>query len=92
VLLITLSGMADVHNSTESLLTRTKKLLEQRDELTLREIAEGAGVGHEWLRSFVYGDRIKDPGVIRLEKLFNFLTDYQAAKRFNDRKPEARAT
>lgn len=92
MLLTTLYGMPDVPNSTESLLSRTKKLLAQRGELSLREIAEGAGVGHEWLRSLVYGERIKDPGVTRLEKLHNFLTDYQAAKRFNDRKPEARAS
>lgn len=84
--------MPDVSNSTESLLSRTKKLLAQRGALTLREIAEGAGVGHEWLRSFVYGDRIKDPGVTRLEKLHNFLTDYHTAKRFNERKPESRAS
>lgn len=83
--------MADVPNSTESLLSRTKKLLAQRGELTLREIAEGAGVGHEWLRSFLYGGRIKDPGVTRLEKLHNYLSDYEAAKRFEHRKPEARA-
>lgn len=83
--------MTDVSNATESLLSRTKKLLAQRGELTLREIAEGAGVGHEWLRSFAYGERIKDPGVTRLEKLHNFLADYQASKRFEQRKPEVRA-
>lgn len=84
--------MTDVPDSTESLLSRTKKLLAQRGALTLREIAEGAGVGHEWLRSFAYGDRIKDPGITRLEKLHNYLTEYHAAKRFNERQGEARAS
>lgn len=82
--------MTDGPDTTESLLTRTKKLLDQRGNLTLREIAEGAGVGHEWLRSFLYGDRIKDPGISRLEKLHNFLVDYHAARRFQER-TEARA-
>ena len=82
--------MPEVVDTTESLLTRTKRLLADRGELSLREIAEGAGVGHEWLRSFAYGDRIKDPGVTRLEKLHNFLTEYQAAKRFQQRQTEAR--
>lgn len=77
--------MTNGSDFTESLLDRTKKLLDQRGELTLRQIAEGAGVGHEWLRSFLYGNRIKDPGVSRLEKLHNFLTEYQAAQRFQKR-------
>ena len=71
-------------DATESLLTRTKKLLDERGELTLREIAEGAGVGHQWVRSLVYG-RIKDPGITRLEKLYAFLSDYRAARRFAHR-------
>jgi hypothetical protein len=77
--------MEEQPNATESLLVRTKKLLNQRGDLTLREIATGAGVGHEWLRSFAYGNRIKDPGISRLEKLYNFLTEYHAAKRFQQR-------
>lgn len=83
--------MQDVPDSTESLLSRTKKLLAQRDGLSLRQIAEGAGVGHQWVRGLVYG-AIKDPGVSRLEKLHNFLADYQASKRFELRKTEARAS
>lgn len=82
--------MTDGANSTESLLTRTKKLLDQRGELSLREIAEGAGVGHEWVRSIAYEGRIVDPGISRLEKLHNFLVDYHAARRFKERS-EARA-
>jgi transcriptional regulator with XRE-family HTH domain len=91
VLLTTLTGMPNVPDSTESLLGRTKKLLSQRDGLSLREIAEGAGVGHQWVRGLVYG-AIKDPGISRLEKLHNFLADYQAAKRYELRKPEPRAS
>ena len=82
--------MEEQPDSTESLLSKTKKLLDQRGDLTLREIAEGADVGHEWLRKIVYGG-IDDPGVKRLEKLLAFLTEYQAAKRFQQRS-EARAS
>ncbi len=89
--LTTLFGMADVPNSTESLLTRTKKLLDQRGKTSLREIAEGAGVGHEWLKSIAYDNRIGDPGVTRLEKLHNYLVDLHAARRFQER-AEARAS
>lgn len=88
----TLSGMTSVPDSTESLLDRTKKLLDGRGELTLREIAEGAEVGHEWLRSFLYGDRIREPGVLKIERVHNFLVEYQAARRFQQRAEEARAS
>lgn len=88
--LATLLGMENVPDSTESLLDRTKKLLTQRGDLTLREIADGAGVGHEWLRSFMYGDRIREPGVLKIQKIHDFLADYQAAQRFKHR-DEARA-
>lgn len=91
MLLTTLTGMTNVSDSTESLLSRTKKLLQDRGELNLRQIADGAEVGYEWLRSFAYGERIKDPGITRLEKLHNFLAEYQAAKRFRKRE-EARAS
>jgi transcriptional regulator with XRE-family HTH domain len=80
--------MTGVSDSTESLLSRTKKLLDQRGELSLREIAEGAGVGHEWVRGLTYG-AIKDPGISRLEKLHNFLTDYHAAQRFQQRSAQS---
>jgi hypothetical protein len=73
--------MSKVPNATESLLNRTKTLLALRGDLTLRQIAEGAGVGHQWLRGLAYG-AIKDPGVSRLEKLHAFLSDYVAAQRF----------
>jgi hypothetical protein len=81
--------MDEQRDATESLLSKTKKLLDQRGDLTLREIADGADVGHEWVRKLVYGG-IDDPGVKRLEKLYAFLNEYQAAKRFQQRS-EARA-
>lgn len=77
-------------DSTESLLDRTKNLLDQRGETSLREIADGAGVGHEWVRSLAYG-RSKNPGIKPLEKLHNFLTEFHAARRFKSR-TEARAS
>lgn len=76
--------MTEQFDTTESLLSRTKKLLEARGDLTLREIAEGAGVGHEWVRKLVYGG-IDDPGVSRLEKLYAYLSEYHAARRFRER-------
>lgn len=82
--------MADEPDKTESLLDRTKRLLHDRGETSLREIADGAGVGHEWLRSLAY-DRSKNPGIQPLEKLHNFLTDFHAARRFKSR-TEARAS
>lgn len=82
--------MEEQRDATESLLSKTKKLLDQRGDLTLREIAEGAEVGQEWLRKIVYGG-IDDPGVKRLEKLFAFLSEYHAAKRFRER-AESRAS
>jgi hypothetical protein len=86
--------MTDVPNSTESLLTRTKKLLDQRGKTSLREIATGADVGYEWLRSVVYdkdGNRIDDPGIKRIEKLYNYLLELYAARRFQER-TESRAS
>lgn len=71
-------------DSTESLLTRTKRLLEQRGDLTVRQVATGAGVGYEWLRKFLY-EGFDDPSVVRIERLYRFLSDYQAAKRFERR-------
>lgn len=76
--------MKNEKHSTESLLSRTRKLLEARGELSLRAIADGAGVGHEWVRAMVYG-RIPDPGITRLEKLYSFLSEYHAAQRFKRR-------
>lgn len=83
--LTTLGRMQSAPDSTESLVTRTKKLLRERGEVSLREVADGAGVGHEWLRSFFYRGRIQDPGVTRLEKLHNYLAEYHAARRFRER-------
>ena len=76
--------MTEQSDTTESLLSRTKKLLDARGDLSLREIADGAGVGHEWVRKLVYGG-IDDPGVKRLEKLHAFLSEYHAARRYQQR-------
>lgn len=77
-------------DSTESLLDRTKKLLDDRGETSLREIADAAGVPREWLRSIAY-DRSKNPGIKPLEKLHNFLIEWHAARRFRER-AEVRAS
>ena len=55
------------------LLTKTRALLKS-SELSLREIAEGAGppVTYEWLKKFA-GDYESDPTVTRVQTLHNFL-------------------
>lgn len=40
---------------------------------TLREIATASGVAHGWLRMFSM-NRIPDPAVSRIEKLYHYLT------------------
>lgn len=83
--------MMDRPDTTESLLDRTKKLLADRGDATFREIADGAEVPIEWLKSIHYG-RIDNPGVKTLEKLHAYLIDFHAAKRFQQRASEARAS
>jgi transcriptional regulator with XRE-family HTH domain len=90
VLLTTLHGMASVPDLTESLVDRTKKLLRARGRLTLREIAEATEISEHWLRSFAC-NRADNPGIQRLEKLHNYLTEFHAAQRFKERQDEARA-
>jgi hypothetical protein len=55
------------------LLSKTRSLLE-RSELSLREIAEGAGppVTYEWLKKFA-GDYQSDPTITRVQTLHDFL-------------------
>jgi len=55
----------------KSLLSATRRLLEQRDE-TLPEIAKGAGVPFQWLSSVSQG-RIENPGVIGVQKVYDYL-------------------
>jgi len=81
--------MANVLDLTESLLDRTKKLLDARGEISLRRIAVETGINEHWLRSFSAG-RADNPGVQRLEKLHAFLVEYHAAQRFKQRQDEAR--
>ena len=40
-------------------------------EINLREVAEGAGVGHSWLRMFARG-AIPDPGYSRVKALADY--------------------
>lgn len=68
-----------------SLFTETKTLLDvAATELSLRQIAVGAGVGLEWLRKLKY-DTPRDVGVLKVEKLHRYLKDYEASKRFSER-------
>ena len=83
--------MAIVSDLTESLVDRTKKLLAERGDASLREIADATGISEHWLRSFSCG-RANNPGTPRLEKLHNYLLEYHAARRFQQRQDEARAS
>ena len=60
------------------LLSKTRSLLESSD-LSLREIAEGAGlpVTYEWLKKFA-GDYQSDPTVTRVQTLHDFLLKRKA--------------
>ena len=55
------------------LLDETLKLIKQC-ELPRRELARQSGVGYEWLCKVDQG-RIKDPGISRVQKLYNFLSN-----------------
>lgn len=57
----------------KTLLESTYEQLKARDRaLTLRRIAEGAGVDYEWLAKFSQ-NRINDPGVQKVEAVHKFL-------------------
>lgn len=78
-------------DATESLLVRTKRLLDARGDTPLREIAAGADVPLEWLKSFSCG-RATNPGVLTIERLHAYLTEFHAARRFAAKQGEARAS
>ena len=63
------------------LLSKTRDLLD-RSQLSLREIAEGAGppVTYEWLKKFA-GDYQSDPTVTRVQTLHDFLAPKSKAGR-----------
>lgn len=64
-----------------SMLSETIEMIGQRGpDLSLREIAKGAQVGHEWVRKLVYATP-RDVGVRRLEAVHRFMSDYLAARR-----------
>jgi hypothetical protein len=54
-----------------SLYQKTLELLEATEQ-PLREIAEGAELPYDWLVALRY-DRIKNPSVNRVQKLYEYL-------------------
>ena len=52
------------------LLRETKELLKDRDQ-SYRQIAEGSGVGYEWLAKF--SQNIGDPRISKVQQLYNYL-------------------
>lgn len=55
-------------------MIRTLALLKERPKsVYLKDIAEASGVTLKWLEAFHAG-RILNPGVINLEKLYNYLS------------------
>lgn len=56
-----------------NLLDKTRVLLSvAKSQMSLREIAAGAGVGFEWLRKFDDGTS-KHPSVVRVQSLHDYL-------------------
>ena len=62
-----------------NLLDRTYQLL-KKTELTFPEIADGAGVGIDWLKKFK-GRFIESPGVNRVQRVHDFLSSSRAQRR-----------
>lgn len=56
----------------KTLLTETIKLVNQ-SELSVTQIAKGAKVKYRWLK-YVLDGTFKDPGVNRIERVYNFLS------------------
>ena len=63
--------------TTDPLLPRTRLLLNKTD-LPLTEVARQSGVGYEWLRKFA-ADDIPNPGVTHVQRLHDFLAKQQVA-------------
>lgn len=56
-----------------NLLDKTNFMLPLvRAHQTTREVADGAGVGFEWLKKFEAGD-IEHPSVVRIQNLHDYL-------------------
>jgi transcriptional regulator with XRE-family HTH domain len=56
-----------------NLLDKTKFMLPLvRAHRSPREVADGAGVGFEWLKKFEAGD-IEHPSVVRIQNLHDYL-------------------
>ncbi len=63
------------------LATETLALVKNREKhrVTLADIAEGAGVELEWLRSFVFGKiNIHNASVARVEALHKYMSKTEA--------------
>lgn len=60
---------------TVQLLPRTRELL-ANCELSLKEIADGSGLGFEWLKKFK-SEADHDFGVNRVQTLHDFLLEHQ---------------
>lgn len=54
------------------LLDTAIELVRARGEMTLRQVADGAGVDFEWLSKFSRGE-IADPGVQKVQRVHDFL-------------------
>jgi transcriptional regulator with XRE-family HTH domain len=57
-----------------NLLDRTNELMKKAaNSLTQEEIANGAGVGYDWLKKFAQG-AIPSPGVQKVQRVYDFLS------------------
>lgn len=62
-----------------TLLETTLRLIRESDE-PLADIADGSGVGFDWLGKF-RGGRIPNPGVLHVQNLHDYLSLPAAARR-----------
>lgn len=63
------------------LLSETYRLLGRvRGEMTLREIAQGAGVNYHWLGKFAQR-AYSDPSVVKVQALHTFLASHSDRER-----------
>ena len=64
-----------------ALLNITKELLANRKAtISYKDIAKVTGIEESWLKTFASRKEIKHPSVVRIEKLYNFLSGNELAK------------
>jgi hypothetical protein len=71
-----------------SLLSRTYRLLDTSQQ-SYREVAQGTGLDIDWLKKFGTR-RIREPGVLKTQRLYDYLLRAQSADDFSPRQSGSR--